>query len=183
LQKAKTKEEKKNRLKRKFLLLTNDEAKANKERANRAGTHKSGVNMAEGNVDGYTIEDLKMAAALSNSRPKNNRKNTVCPHCGRKGHSTMRSKQCLHHNGPPIGIPGAAAEAVPEDDDEDDAITRTDPVAMAARNSLAQAIRDMDNYDSYPLTNDYPSDISLWAFQDAGTWSDDDEDEHAVGEL
>jgi hypothetical protein len=89
----------------------------------------------------------------------------------------MRSKQCLHHNGtPPVGIPGAEAEAVPEDDDEDDTIARTDPVAMAARNSL--------DYDSYPLlTNDPPSDISLSAFQDAGTWSDDDEDEHTVGEL
>jgi hypothetical protein len=55
LQKAKTKEEKKNRLKQKFLLLTNDEAKANKEQADNAGMHKSGVNMAEGNVNGYTI--------------------------------------------------------------------------------------------------------------------------------
>jgi ribosomal protein S3AE len=48
LKKCKTKDQEKNRLKRKFLALTNDEAKANKERAWRAGTYKSVVNMAVG---------------------------------------------------------------------------------------------------------------------------------------
>jgi hypothetical protein len=57
-------------------------------------------------------------------------------------------------------------------------------IGDAPRNSLAQAIRDMDNYDSYPLTDDPPSDISLSAFQDAATWSKDkDDDYHRVGEL
>jgi hypothetical protein len=50
------------------------------------------------------------------------------------------------------------------------------PVASAAWNSLAQVIRYMDNYDCHPLTDDPPSDISLSAFEDAGTWSDDEED-------
>lgn len=139
--------------------------------------------MAAGTVDGYTEDDLKLAASSdSNGRPKNNRKNAVCPHCGKTGHSTKRSKQCLLYNGAPTAIPAAAA-GLPEENSVDDDPTSTGPIATAARNSLAQAIRDMNNYDSYPLTDDPPSDISLSAFQDAGTWSDEEEDVNHVGKL
>jgi hypothetical protein len=185
LEKCKTKEQKKNRLKRKFLAATNDEAKAKKERATRAGTYKSGMNMADGTVDGYTLDDLKLAAMEQEPNNNNNkqknaatRKNLVCPHCGRKGHATTHSKQCLHHNGAPKDIPAIAAGNNDDDMMEDN--NMVGPIATAARNSLAQAVRDMDNYDSYPLTEDPPSDISLSAFEDAGTWDTDDEDPAAL---
>lgn len=169
LEKCKTKDQKKNRLKRKFLALTTDEAKANKERATRASTYKSGMNMAAGTVDGYTEEELLKAAASSDNLPKIPRKTVICRHCGRTGHSTTRSKQCLHHNGAPTGIPGVAM--LPEDDEEPD--STAGPIANAPRNSLAQAIRDMDNYDSYPLTDDPPSDLPLAAYMDDGTLDDE----------
>jgi hypothetical protein len=40
----------------------------------------------------------------------------------------------------------------------------------------AAAIRDMDRYDSYPLTDDLPSDVSLTVFEEMATWSNDEED-------
>jgi hypothetical protein len=166
LEKVKTKEQKKLRLKRKFTALTNDEAKTKKERQTGAGTYKSGMNMADGAVDGYTLDDMKIAAS-DNGPTTNTRKNLVCPHCGQKGHSTTRSTKCLHHNGEPTGI--AAAAALLED-------KGTGPIATAARNLLAQAIRDMDNYDTFPLTDDPPSNVSLSAFLEDQSWSDDNDD-------
>jgi hypothetical protein len=171
LEKVKTKEQKKLRLKRKFTALTNDEAKAQKERQTRAGTYKSGMNMADGAVDGYTLDDLKIAAS-DNGPTTNTRKNLVCPHCGQKGHSTTRSTRCLHHNGEPTGI--AAAAALPDEG--------TGPIATAARNSLAQAVCDMDNYDMFPLTDDPPRNVSLSGFLEDQSWSDDD-DNLRVGTL
>jgi hypothetical protein len=136
------------------------------------------MNMAEGTVDGYTLDDLKMAAT-DNRPPRNKAKTLVCPHCGKKGHSTMRSKKCLHHNGPPpTAVPAFASLPTVEEEEEEAAEATGGPVASAARNSLAQAIRDMDNYDSYPLQDDPPSDISLSAFEDAATWSEDEDETH-----
>jgi hypothetical protein len=96
--KAKTKDEKKNRLKRKFVTMTTDEAKAKKERATRAGTYKSGMNMAEGTVDGYTELDLKLAAAAAPSRVKGSNNKKQCKKCFQWGHTTARSRQCLFFN-------------------------------------------------------------------------------------
>jgi hypothetical protein len=171
VEKARTKQQKKHRLKRKFLAMTTDEAKAKKERATCAGTYKSGMNMADGTVDGYTEDDLKLAATpRPQNNPKNNRKDAVCPHCFLTGHSTTHSRACLYHNSVPAGIPAAAAALL-----EDDKVpTLAGPIGTVARNSLAFAVRDTANFDSYPLREDAPSDVSLSAFQDADTWSDGD---------
>jgi hypothetical protein len=164
---SKTKEQKKNRLKRKFEAAVNDEVQAKKERAVRAGTYKPGMNMAAGTVDGYTEDDMKLAAI------SDNRKSTVrtCPFCKRKGHSTKKSKKCLHYNGgQPTGNPAVAG--LPVDEEEHNS---TVPIASAARNSLANAVQDMKNFDTYPLMDDPPSDVSLSAYEDADTWSDGEE--------
>jgi hypothetical protein len=161
LEKSKTKEHKKNRLKCKFLAMSTDEAKAKKERANRAGTYKSGMNMADGTVDGYTEADLKLAA--TSRRPKNSQKNIVCCHCGILV---------------PEGIPPAAALL-----EEEDVPVLAGHIGTAARNSLVYALRNTANFDSYPLMEDPPSDISLSAFQDADTWSDREDDALSVGDL
>jgi hypothetical protein len=58
LAKLKTKDKKNDRLKRKFQQLKDDTEVARKERSKRDGTYKKGMNMAEGNTDGYTEEDL-----------------------------------------------------------------------------------------------------------------------------
>jgi hypothetical protein len=161
--------------------LTNDETKAKKECASCAGTYKTGMNMVDGTVHGYTLDDLILAATTSNNNSNNNnsnRKNSICPHCRRKGNITMRStKKCLHHNRVPTAVPAAAG--IPEEEDEQ----ATEPIASAARNSLAQAICDMDNYDCYPLTDDPPSNVSLSAFEDAGTWSEDEDGGFLTGAL
>jgi hypothetical protein len=66
---SKTKEQKKNRLKQKFEAAVNDEVQAEKERAVRAGTYKPGMNMAPGTVDGYTEDDMKLAAVTTTPPP------------------------------------------------------------------------------------------------------------------
>jgi hypothetical protein len=169
LEKCKTKEQKKNRLKRKFLSATTDEAKAKKERENRAGTYKSGINMADGNVDGYTEEELLKAAA---TKPKA-RKPLQCHRCGGSGHATTRSKKCKYYGVPDENIPPLPAKLDKEGNDDNDVeedgevVSPLDgAIANAARNSLAYALRDTANYDSYPLTDEVPDDISLSAFQE-----------------
>jgi hypothetical protein len=63
--------------------LTNDEAKAKKERQTRGGTYKSGMNVAVAAIDGgYTAEDLKMAASDNGglrTHGRNKKNLVVCP--------------------------------------------------------------------------------------------------------
>jgi hypothetical protein len=81
----KTTKAKKDRLKRKYFQLKEDELIARKERSKRDGTYKRGMNVSAGAADGYTEEDLLLAAAAA----KPGRKVRVCPHCGLKGHTTV----------------------------------------------------------------------------------------------
>jgi hypothetical protein len=124
--------------------------------------------MAAGTVDGYTEDDLKVAAMTENSR-NNSRKKSVCPHCQIIGHSTTRSRKCLYYNGLPTAIPTVARLPPVEE--------QFDPIANAPRNSLAHALQDTMRCDQYRLQDDPPSDVSFSAFQDADTWSDDEEEE------
>ena len=160
LQKNKSREQKKARMKRKFDQLKEHEATAKKERAKRDGTYKTGLNMQEGAVDGYTMDDLMMPAR----KHRRSHKDIICPHCNRKGHSTTRSRQCLYHNGMPRNIPLAAAS-----------------MAVVDENAQRDDADDLDAMDSMPLQDDPPSNMSISEFKDAGTWSSDDEDGQAFG--
>jgi hypothetical protein len=88
LARIKTKEMKKDRIKRKHEDLLKDEATAKHKRAKREGAavYKSGINMQDEEVD-----DRPTPAQ------KKSRTQVTCPHCRLKGHATKRSRSCLHY--------------------------------------------------------------------------------------
>ena len=101
LAKIRTKDMKKKRLKNKFEQMKEDELVARNERSRREGTYQRGINMAD--VTGEDTGDIRQPA----TKKKKSRSAIVCPHCGKKGHSTTKSKQCLQYkaatnNGPPV---------------------------------------------------------------------------------
>ena len=110
--KSKTTAKKKDRVKRKLEALKDDERQAVKERAKRDGTYKKGMNMDEGGTDVYTEEDLQHKPSAKKKSMRNN--DVICKHCGLKGHSTTRSKNCLKNQNnnqlQPAAVPSAPAE-------------------------------------------------------------------------
>jgi hypothetical protein len=186
LQFIQTKAAKKNRQKRKHEQLVNDEKTARVERDKREGTYSSGMNVAEGAQDGYTAEELLSAAAdptgkSSASKKKTSRSQLVCPHCYKKGHSTMRSRHCLM-NPRSSQQTTAATESVatmPTNNGEEDDLY--DNMAQLALDDAD----DADRMDSMPLQDDAPSDFSdQEQFYDVGTWSDSEtEDTMTTGAI
>lgn len=170
-----TREAKKERIKRKYVQLATEERKAKTAGAKRDGTYRSGMNMEEGAEDGYTAEELLAAAAEKpDGKSKSNRqarKEIVCPHCYKKGHSTTRSKHCDKNpknkeraeesTTPPVVAPVAAATPPEEEEDEQ-------------YNGLGcEDMNDADRMDRCPLQDDPPSDASdIEQFYDADSWSD-----------
>jgi hypothetical protein len=152
LDKIKTKEHKKLRMANKFEQLRQDEIIAKRERSKRDGTYKSGLNMDEGGVDGYTEEDLLQQHARKRNRAANN-KNATCQHCGKKGHTTTRSSKCCLHKANPATVAAAAVAQIP-----------------------AEAL-DYYGYDEMPLQEDPPSDIDLGVLEaiNNNDASDDDD--------
>jgi hypothetical protein len=128
--KTKTTEQKKQRNKNIFDKLRNEEAARRKSRQQKDGTYKSGMHIL-----GDSDEDDN--GDRPTKKQRRNPRNGTCKHCGKKGHSTTRSKSCLHYkerNSTP-GEPGGAAAAPPvaaNEEDDDDA-------------------EDLDNYESLLL--------------------------------
>jgi hypothetical protein len=101
LAKIKTRDAKKERMKSKFDKLKLDEVVARKERSKRDGTYRSGQNMMDDIGD-----DDQQANRQQQKKPRKNV--VICPHCGRKGHSTTRSKKCAHYQEqPPVDTTAA----------------------------------------------------------------------------
>lgn len=179
-----TKEAKKNRIKRKYVQLATEERKAKTAGAKRDGTYRSGMNVEEGAEDGYTLDELLAAAGEPDdsgaaTKTRKPRKVVVCPHCFKKGHSTTRSKQCLMNpknkqaqTAPVVAV--VAPASLPEEEEDD-----------GACNGIGfQDMDDADRMDTFPLTDDLPSDVSdIEQFFDAGTWSDEDEDTMPSGTI
>lgn len=154
--KVKLVESKKLRKESYFAKSKVDEAAAMKQRSKRDVTYKSGQNLDD------VMEDDDNGNTNARSRRKQQMA-AVCKHCGKKGHSTTRSKKCLHHKDQ-RGTDATAATAAKLLADMDDA-------------------DEVDQLDSMPLVDDPPSDMSLDDFQDCGTWSSDDEEENIRGFL
>jgi hypothetical protein len=130
------------------------------------------MNVAEGTVDGYTAEEL----AATNGGNNKKRAPKVCPSCGKKGHTTTRrSKKCLHHNAPRPGQ--VTAETVQQG-------SAASVVTSAPRNSLAQAIEDINEYEQVVPLDDPASDDETASLVPAGdAFSDDgsrDEDQRGI---
>jgi hypothetical protein len=150
LQAIKTRDKKKLCNAKKHLALKEHTEIARKERARHDGTYKRGMNMSC--VDGYTADDL-------DQRPKKKRNTNIqCKLCGRKGHSTARSKQCLHYNGGgPTNVPPVATAATTTAQQEDD-----------------DARDDTDNFDQFALAEDDDDDSDI--FFDPEPWEGPNDD-------
>ena len=139
----KKKEVKKQRMAKKFSRLKDDEIEARKARMKRAGTYRRGMNM---DVDGCDDDD----EGNNNKPSKKSRKDVVCPFCGKRGHTTKRSKHCDKN-------PNNELATDPTTNDEADDIDAMDRLPLDGGN-------DGDGDDS---------DMDL--FFDVGTWSDEEE--------
>lgn len=164
--KRKLKETKRNRVKRKYEKLAEDEACAKRDAAKRAGTYKRGQNMAAGGADGYTADDLDslLAKAAKKPRSASSRKEAICPFCKQKGHSTKRSSACLFYK-------KTESKGKPKDDNPP--VASNDPEAEAEQEADASAAADLDNYESMDINNDDVS-VDALVFHDADTWSSDE---------
>ena len=122
INKVKETETKKQRLQSKFEQLKQHEAIAKKERAKREGTYKTGINM-----EGVSNEEVN-----NNNKNRIARKSVICKHCGKKGHSTTRSKKCLKHNDNTLvaELPPAAAVAPAWTQEEENRLLLRQPRMM-----------------------------------------------------
>jgi hypothetical protein len=152
-EKCKLPERKKLRAKRQMEQLRADTNKVIQSRAKGDATYLSGLNMAEGTVDGYTEQDLADAAKKKTPAKKKRKvdPNIVCKHCGLKGHSRTRSKQCLKN---------------PANANRDNA-----PVVAAIATSSQSIIQEEIDAAG---DMDEMSDASNHNFEDAGNSSSDD---------
>jgi hypothetical protein len=159
--KRQLKETKKDRVKHKYAKIATEEANCKRDATKRLlGSYKRGQNMSDGGADGYTAEEL-LAVAATKPKARSNRslKDAKCPFCHKLGHVTNPSKACLFFKKPLPVQPSTVASAQPKDDDDDE-----------------DAAQDLDNYEQLDINNDDVSLGSLALYQDAGTWSSDDED-------
>jgi hypothetical protein len=156
LTKLKTRNQKKQRCKSKFAKLKADEVVAQHERRKCEGTYKSGRNMAEGAVDGYTVEDQEEHP--QKKQKKTSLKDWVCQHCGRKGHKTTKSMKCAQYSGSKQAP--ARAGALTADDKQS----------------------DQDDWDRFPLDAE-ASDVELFADDASGILGEQSDDDDSVGIL
>ena len=147
LAKVKTTQAKKKRKEAHFKALKQQETNAKKERAKRDGTHRRGMNLDDN-------DELNFVTPTNKKGPSQR----VCPHCGKKGHSTTRSKKCDYYNG---GKP---------DPPHHQQVPLNDPPITSAIDPPDNAL-DMERHDSMPPQDD-DSDLDL--FMDAGTGSEDE---------
>jgi hypothetical protein len=161
-------ETKKNRVKRKMEILKEDEAIAKRERSKRDGTYKKGQNMDDGGADGYTAAELLAAAATppakrSKKSTTKSSKDVKCKHCFLLGHSRRTSSKCLMNKDRKLSKPVLPPESQA-------------PMTLEEADRLA--CEDMNEMDQMDLANDDVSvDASLAMYEDAATWSDDEDDE------
>ena len=151
--KVKQNETKKQCLQSKFEQLRKDEATAKKERAKREG-YKTGVNLEDENEEQTTNNNKQQ----SNNKPI--RRTVVCSHCGKKGHSTTRSKKCLKHKDNIDKSNNNASNNCINKQQE--AVVRGTPepaLASSIDHATAIAADDVDNMDTMPLLDD-PEDSS-----------------------
>ncbi|KAL3929368.1 MAG: hypothetical protein SGARI_004769, partial [Bacillariaceae sp.] len=108
LTRAKRNDIKKERSQHKMKKLMEQTVIAKREKAKREGSYKSGMAFGDGSSCGFTAQELEIANKLYNPRrsssskkpsKKKSRKDVVCLHCGKTGHSTTRSKKCDLYNG------------------------------------------------------------------------------------
>jgi hypothetical protein len=145
-----------------------DKAKATTECAKRDGTYKKGQNL-----DNIMADDKEPPVAKRKSAPT--AASRACTYCGKKGHSTTKSKNCGQY-GIKDAAPFATAAALP-------VAVAAVPVAAAPAAAAPvldvdddNEVEEMDDLYCRSITDDQPSDEedSFGSFQDCQTWSDED---------
>jgi hypothetical protein len=136
-----------------------DEKQAHIERAKKEGKYRRGMNMDEDGVDGYSEEDFQQ-------RPQKKRKadTVLCKHCGKTGHSTTRSRQCLLYKGTAAVATEVIMEQVPSaGDDANIELLQIDAAADTLHMDGCELLPS-DDEDEFP------------EFHDAATWSEDEDE-------
>jgi hypothetical protein len=138
LEKTKTKDQKKNRLKLKYQQLADDTAIARKERAKREGTYRTGQALDD-------VEEEQPARKRRNTAAE--RKNVTCSSCGLKGHATSRAKACLNYKGPTTNVARKQIAQQQEEDPNDEDEFADDLVAYAAMPLMEEDERSCGSVD------------------------------------
>ena len=158
LAKAKTQEKKLARNKRKFEILQDDIKIAKKERLQRAGKYKRGMNL---DITAEDEEALPVYNSIKKDVP-------ICPHpfCRMKGHKTTKAKACKANPERLVreGTTDACAAAV--------LAAKKSGTTPAVEQALAD--NDLAMNEAVPL-QDSDEDSSLAMYQEAETWSVDEE--------
>ena len=156
LHKQKLTATKKKRKEAKFRNLIEEEDKAIRQRLKRDGAYATGANMKP---EGFDDGDKKTRATSSN---------TICPHCGLKGHKTTRSKKCRANPTNKNYNPNLLPENVHSIPNQ---------AAMPPESALEELEQeDIDKLDQMPFTDDGPGiDYEADEFRDPLTWSDKDD--------
>ena len=173
----KTTAAKKERNKRKYLKLKKDTELAKKEREKREARYQTGINLTgedEDDDEQPTRKRRKVVPAAVR----------VCqhPYCKRKGHSTTRSKKRLANPDrlKRLGLEAECAAAIQAAATA--ATTAPDTNQSANLNSNRDAADDVGRYDAMPF-DATPDDSDLDLFQDAGTWSEDEDGNIIAGAI
>ena len=135
--------------------LKKDTAIAHKERAKRDGTCRRGMNFELGPVGGWTEQEITQPKKRSAAKHRG------CATCQQSGHATPRSKLCGKHG------EWLQQQATRKQ--------KRSQAPTATFQSEEDTAREVNELDHLPLDDD--SDMDLAAFHDAGTWSDDDDDD------
>jgi hypothetical protein len=98
-------------------------------------------------------------------KPRQSTKEDICKHCGKKGHTTTRSKQCLKHkdNLNQQQEPAVAAVAEPQvDDGNDQSIDQAEDLDRYEALLLEEAGNNTNNTDDATnMDNDRDVDVQI----------------------
>jgi hypothetical protein len=153
--------------------LIKDTRIARKERLRRDGKYKRGMNLDGDDDDNIDVNNQQNTTTKKQKTKPTNR---TCPHpfCGKTGHSTTRSKHCLANPKrlKDDGLEAACAAAVAAA-----SATNDDPPQIISSHKNDNDAEDLDAMDALPFDATPPptdnSDLDI--FEDAGTWSEDED--------
>ena len=109
---------------------------------------------------GVNLEDENGEQTTNNNKQANSkpiRRTVVCSHCGKKGHSTTRSKKCLKHkdNINKESNNNTNNECISDHiNKQQEVVVQGPPEPASIDHATAIAADDVDNMDTMPLLDD-----------------------------
>jgi hypothetical protein len=138
--KSKTTDQKRLRNKNIFDKLRREEAATRKSRQQKDGTYKSGMHILGDSEEDDDNGPVGGGEDRPAKRPCRNPKNETCPKCGIKGHTTIRSKHCLHYKHKNQTAAEEAAAIQQEEEEGIEAVTAADDLDQYE--TLQQLLRE-----------------------------------------